>query len=203
MPAFFAMRAFSAVFLAASCVTLAIGCHSGEYVCPTDRCADIPKGAIPPPAGNYNCQWQTEQKGRANRDKNVVFHYEWLAGGDHLGPDGRRHLERIAKLPETGLSPIIIESSDDPALDETRRKALVQVLAKLGAPDGDQRVIIGSPEAEGLYGPEAVRTGNRFLGGQTGAAGGASGSGATTTGFGVGTTVGGGFGGMGGGMGIY
>jgi hypothetical protein len=199
----------TSVLLTLGVAVLAAGCHETGYVCPTDRCADIPCGAIPRPAGIYSCQWQTEQKLRAEQDKYVIYQYEWYAGGKRLGPDGRRHIEAIAKRLDGVPYPVIVEKSDDPALNETRRKSVVEMLTSLGATDAERRVILGYSEAEGFDGAEAVRLGNRAPSGPaTGPAGG--GFGATNSGAGAGTNFGGGFGGgglsgggLGGGMGVY
>jgi uncharacterized membrane protein YgcG len=199
------------VLLTLGVVVLATGCHENGYVCPTDRCADIPCGAIPRPAGVYSCQWQTEQKLRAEQDKYVIYQYEWYAGGKRLGPDGRRHIETIATRLAAVPYPVIVEKSDDSALDETRRKYVVETLTLLGATDAERRVILGYSEAEGFDGAEAVRLGNRAPSGPaTGPAGG--GFGPSNAGAGAGTNFGGGFGGSGfgggglsggGGMGVY
>jgi hypothetical protein len=191
-------------------IVLAAGCHETGCVCPTDRCADIPPGAIPQPPGTYSCQWQTAQKLRAEQDKFVIYQYEWFEGGDHLGPDGRRHVEAIAQQLGGVPFPVVVEKSTDGKLDALRRQQVIADLAKLGAPDPERRVILGYSEAEGLQGTEAVRLGNRSPASPVLAPGG-GGYGASSAGFGAGTTfgggVGGGVGGSGGGssggMGMY
>jgi hypothetical protein len=184
---------------------LAAGCHGGGWVWSTDRCADIPCGAIPQPAGVYNCQWQTAQNFRAEQDKFVIYQYEWFEGGDHLGPDGRRHVETIAQRLDSVPYPVIVEKSDDAKEDEKRRQEVIAKLASLGAPDPERRVILGYSEAEGLAGTEAVRLGNRSPASPSLAPGGGGGYGATGSSFGAGTSFGAGVGGggFGGGMGVY
>jgi hypothetical protein len=189
---------------------LAAGCHydCGCAWC-TDECADIPCGAIPPPAGTYSCQWQTEQIDRAQQDFFVIHQTEWYLGGKQLGPDGRKHVSQIAKRLGEASSPVIVAASDDDKLNAARKKAIVDSLLKLGVPDADSRVVSGDSQAEGMYGQEAVRYGTARLNGTTttgtgggfGAAGG--GLGTQGSGFGTGTTFGGGMGGYGGGLGIY
>lgn len=175
----------------------------------TDQCADIPKGAIPPPAGTYSCQWQTEQIGRTKQDFFVVHEYEWYLAGQQLGPDGKKHLRAVANRLGDSSQHVIVAASNNDKLNENRRKAVVENLKKLGVPDADVRVLIGDSVAEGLYGQEAVRYGTTRLGG-TGTAGAGAGTnaspggfGPSSSGFGAGTTSGGGLGGYGGGMGIY
>jgi len=187
---------------------LAAGCHEDGHICSTDKCADIPPGAIPQPAGVYNCRWTNEQAARAEQDKFVIHQMEWFSGGDQLGPDGRRHIEQIAKRWGEVPYPIIVSASDDSSLNTKRQQIIVETLTRLGVDDADRRVKVGYPEAEGLYGTEAVRYGNIRLGGNTTGTSGAFGTGSTTgyggtsSGFGVGTTSGAGTG-FGGGMGVY
>ncbi len=185
----------------------AAGCHQTGYFWPTDRCADIPCGAIPQPPGVYSCQWQTAQKLRAEQDKFVIYQYEWFEGGDHLGPAGRRHIEAIAQRLDGVPYPVLIEKSENTTLDETRKKEVIATLTSLGVAQAERRVILGYSEAEGLDGAEAVRLGNRSPA-SPGTTPGGGGYGPTNSGFGTGTTFGGGFGGgfgtgSGGGMGIY
>jgi hypothetical protein len=184
----------------------AAGCHQTGYFWPTDRCADIPCGAIPQPPGVYSCQWQTAQKLRAEQDKFVIYQCEWFEGGDHLGPAGRRHIEAIAQRLDGVPYPVLIEKSENTTLDETRKKEVIATLTNLGVAQAERRVILGYSEAEGLDGTEAVRLGNRSPA-SPGTTPGGGAYGPTSSGFGAGTTFGGGFGGFGsgsgGGMGIY
>jgi hypothetical protein len=197
------------MLLAASGLALLLaGCHEGA-TCGPDKCADIPCGAIPRPAGVYSCEWQTAQIGRAAQDKFVVHLDEWYQGGTQLGPDGRRHMDWISK--QLAAMPVIVETDEDEALNAPRQRAVIDALTKLGMPDAAGRVVVGYSEAEALYGPDAVRAGNARLGTTTGVGQGNVGAqfgGAAngTAGFGSGTTIGGG-GGVsgfgGGGMGLY
>ena len=133
----------------------------------------------------------------------MIYQYEWFQGGDRLGPDGRRHIEAIAQRLESVPFPVLVEKSEDNAVNEARRQQVIATLATLGAPDPERRVILGYSEAEGLAGTEAVRLGNRSPASPTLAPGGGGGYGATSAGFGAGTTFGAGVGGSGGGMGMY
>ncbi len=197
---------WSGLMLILVMAALSAGCH--ETGCwPTDRCADIPCGAIPQPPGTYSCQWQTAQKLRAEQDKFVIYQYEWFQGGDHLGPDGRRHAEAIARQLASVPFPVIVEKSDDSKLNDKRREQVIVALASLGAADAERRVVLGYSEAEGLAGTEAVRLGNRSPASPTLVPGGGGGYGATGAGFGAGTSfgpgVGGAAGGVSSGMGMY
>ncbi len=197
------------VWLLAGSISLLAGCRASGGLFGVDRCADIPPGAIPQPVGTHVCQWQTAQQDRAERDDFVIFNLEWEAGGQVLGPKGKRHAECLAEAVEQVPYPIVIATSDDAVLDETRRQHVIEMLAANGVEDPAARVVLGESEAEGLYGPEAVRLGDaRLIGTGRTTGGGVTGRGFSGGGFGggFGSGLGGGFGsafgsGMGGGGG--
>ena len=86
--------------------------------------------------------------------------------------------------------PVVIEPSSDPRVDESRRTAVLEALANSGNPVPPDRVILGRPEAEGLYGQEAPGIARGMFSNQTG---GQSTGGGT---LGAGATLGGTQGGM-------
>jgi hypothetical protein len=185
-----------------SALAFSTGCRWCDRLCGHDPCATIPKGAIPQPNGTYACQWQNAQIDRAQAGKFVIQKYEWYKGGETLGPDGKRHVATIAKqLPHVPY-PVVVATSDDEDVDNTRREFIVQRLSEAGVEDAEERVVLAVPEGEGLYGLEAQRFGTaRQMGimgfGNSMGGGGMMGGG----GFGgAGGFGGGGFGGMGGGM---
>lgn len=165
-----------------------------------DRCADIPSGAIPQPLGTFACQWQHAQMDRAELTDFVLFEHEFQNGGAELGPDGRRHIERLVPRLESSAQPVVIARSGDDNLDEARRTHVAAVLAAYGLDEPELRVLSDDPRAEGLYGPEAARIGQQRLNG-TSTLGGGGGLGGG--GFGGATLGGAGLGGFGGGMGVY
>lgn len=151
-----------------------------------DPCADIPPGAIPAPAGTYNCDWQHDQASRADRDFFVFYQYEWQGDSEKLSPFGDRHLARlVGRVPKTPL-PIIVEPSSNTKLDERRVVSLRHTLTKFDPHLSDYPIQVGYSEAEPMYGFEAPRVTRGFIGGGQG--GGMQGGG-----------QGGGFGGGGGG----
>ena len=154
----------SLAFVVLGWTALAAGCHyDGGWAWCTDRCADISCGAIPPPAGTYSCQWQTEQISRAEQDFFVIHEYEWYMGAEQLGPDGRKHVHEIAKRLGEGPQHVIVAASDNDKKNAARRKVVVENLTQLGVLDADVRVVSGESQAEGLYGQEAVRYGTCAL----------------------------------------
>jgi uncharacterized membrane protein YgcG len=148
-----------------------------------DRCADIPAGAIPQPNGTYACQWQTAQMERADQDHFVVYEHEWRAGGDALGPFGQRHVEELAARLPAVPNQLTIEphfdvdrNAMDGELNEARRAAVVAALTAHGVEGAADRVVIGWPRGEGLYGDEAARIGQKRLQGGQGVGGASSGA---------------------------
>jgi hypothetical protein len=186
-----------------------------------DNCATIPKGAIPAPAGAHVYPINEGQAYLAEASEFVIYKREWYMGGREPGPEARRHLasigERVAWLP----FPIVVEpvepeelkevsAEEALELNEARRRRVVEILAARGVADADQRVILGYPTAEGLYGDQGLLSGSRYLYGQFGGSaigalggfgiGGASGFGGGMGGFGGGGLGGGGLGGFSGGF---
>jgi hypothetical protein len=171
-----------------------------------DRCADIPKGAIPVENGTHLREIMDVQAAKAEADDFVIYKYEWCTeDGKVLGPYGNYHLgQMIRRLPAVPF-PVLIQVHPDESVNEARRIFIVQQLAAAGIPDPDQRVLVGFPAAEGLYGEEAENIYRRMI--QESASsnrnqfGGAFGRGFGSLG-GVGG-FGGGFGGFGGGFGGF
>ncbi len=172
------------------------------------ECRDIPKDAIPPPPGTYVCQWTAAEATRAEADKFVFYQYEWQRDKAQLGPFGQRHAAQVsARLPCVPY-PVVIEPSGDAKLDESRRQAILQMLAGEGLSVPAKRVILDEGDAEPLYSQEspAIARGmftNQAGGGTTGGLGGGVGTGGGGMGgAGLGGGMGGGgigTGGMGGG----
>jgi hypothetical protein len=158
---------------------------------------DIPKGAIPPPAGTYDCQWNNAEMARAGRDQFVIYQYEWQRGKPVLNDFGQRHLARIAEQFACAPYPVAVEPSADNRLDETRREAILKGIALHGVEATSDRVVLGHSEAEGLYGLEAQGVAQGMISSRTNTAN----AGGTS---GVGLSIGGGQGGGAvGGMGVY
>ncbi len=206
------VRRHTVLWTAFALVAASAGCRLHRPIGP-DKCANIPPGSIPAKTGTYTCQWQTAQIERAQAGKYVIQQSEWYMNGTTLGPDGRRHVDQIAKCVSQTPFPVVVAQSDDEELNEKRRQALVEKLATCGLADADQRVVIDRPEGEGLYGPEATRygslrmlglSGGGFGGGGGGGGFGGGGLGGGGGGGGLGGGLGGGGGGIGGGgMGFY
>ncbi len=123
-----------------------------------DNCATIPKGAIPQPYGWFVHGWQNAQCAKAEADDFVVYKHEWFKGGSELGPYGIYHMQQMLKrLPSVPFPVLLQVESQDPQRNEMRRAVVVNLLAQSGIADSETRVVLGYPEAEGLYGDEAPR----------------------------------------------
>jgi len=154
---------FHTLLAGAAAALLLAGCHHGEH------CKDIPHGAIPQPIGTHVCQWQHEQMHRAEADDFVIYHYEWLRETDQFSPFGGQHMLRLAaRLPHEPFD-VIVTPSGDAALDQARVQAAISLLAEQGIADAHQRVQVGVPIGEGLYGQEAPAATATLLGNQRGA----------------------------------
>jgi hypothetical protein len=175
--------------LGAGALSAVVGCHGAAH---SPACADIPPGAIPQYSGTYTCQWQTAQAERAELDDFVIYLNEWSVHTNSLGPCGQTHLSRLVDRLPTCPTPVIIQPSGDPALDQSRQAAILELLTASGVGIAGDRVVVARPEAEGLFGFEAPRIIRGYS--QSGTY--SSGAGGTGVGFGggMGTNFGTGFG---------
>jgi hypothetical protein len=181
--------------LLAAGLLLAMGCFGKQGKWAVDNCSDIPAGAIPVPNGTYVNGYLQAQAAAADADDFVIYKYEWLQGGCHLGPYGTHHLHRIIEHLPAAPFPVVITPHPDEHLNETRRLTIVNELAMAGIPDPDKRVVVASSQAEGLYGEEAPLIYRQMLRGTGGFGGNVGINGGVSGGFGGGVT---GFGGLGG-----
>jgi hypothetical protein len=167
--------------------------HGYHGPCPwyVDNCAQIPRRAQPAPPGTYTNRWAFLQAQKAELDDFVIYQNMWFRGGTELGPMGRYYLDLISNRMARHPMPIVIETSRDDKLDESRREVLITLLERRGLKD-PTRVIVAFPIAEGLLGEEAQRIAAVYLSGGYGG-GGYGGLG----GFGGFGGFGGGFGGFG------
>ncbi len=170
----------------------------------TGGCYTVPQGSQPEPLGAHVRRYQTIQENNAEADDFVIYLHEWFKGGPELGPYGKYHVHQIIqRLPGVPF-PVLLQVSPDPNMDQVRRSRIVALLLAGGIAEAEERVILGYPAAEGLFGEEAPRIFQRLLmpqygfGGMGGGYGGFGGGfGGFGGGFGGGGFGGGGFGGFG------
>ncbi|MBV9123599.1 MAG: hypothetical protein JO112_09595 [Planctomycetes bacterium] len=171
-------------------------------------CADIPPGAIPPPAGVHVRAWEEAQTTLARADRFVIYLNEWFMGGQTLGPYGQYHLQQILQGYSAVPYLVVIQPNlDRDDLNEVHRRVIVQALLDHGYQDAPSRVVVAFPPTEGISGEEGSRIYVRMLstgtqGGGTQGGVGAYGGGVGSFGGGLGGGLGlGGLGGVGGGFG--
>lgn len=131
--------------------------------CPTPKAAKCPKGkprcdcacapaTVPPPVGSAVRTAFAAQRGNALDEYFVVFREEFDQDTDTLNPTGERHVGGIARRFEQSRSPVKVEPTGDPGLDERRRTAVISELSKAGVPvaAAAARVQGGSTRADGM-----------------------------------------------------
>jgi hypothetical protein len=168
-----------------------------------DNCSDIPQGAIPLPVGTYTRDYRLKQALKAEADDFVIYYNEWTDGTAALHQYGADHLARIiSRLPFTTCLVIVQPEPNlaDPSLNAQRYEAVIKALTAAGVGDAANRVALGKPTAEGLFGEEAEVIFPRLVGGGGGGLGG-GGLGGGLGGLGFGGGFGSFTGGFGGGFG--
>ncbi|MGB7342890.1 MAG: hypothetical protein WBD20_01640 [Pirellulaceae bacterium] len=151
--------------IAIACLCLSTGCMKCGIL-GVDRCADIPSGAIPEPAGSKLCQWQTAQATGAFADQLVLCQSDFLHNSTQLSPAATERVERLVHNGSAQQTVWTIEPSDSVQLDESRLREFVYYLDNLGAPPID--VVVARPAALGLTGPVAERAVSSLGGGARG-----------------------------------
>ena len=140
-----------------ACLFLVTGCASRGGIFGVDRCADIPAGAIPEPAGNKICNWQTVQVSNAFADQLVLYRSDFVGDTVQLSPAAERRMSRLANAGSASDLTWVIEPSENAELDQARLQSAVDRLTQFGVSPVD--VSIAVPAAIGLVGPQAERLG--------------------------------------------
>lgn len=176
------------------------GCSGTWKYFDVDRCATIPSGAIPVPAGTHVNAWQDGQVASAAKDRGVFYQNEFLPKSAELSPSGREHVIEAVQQALYNSVPIVVEQSSDPALDGARLQAVHATFESAGVVLAPEQIFVAKPAALGFDGfraQQAVRSSMNNGGGGMG--GGGMGGG----GMGGGGMGGGGMGGGFGGGGIF
>ncbi len=146
------------------CVGRGCGCGSGFSLFGIfDKCSTIEQGAIPAPSGTYLSGWQALQAEKAEADDFVIYNYEWYMGKEELGPFGNYHIGEIAKRMIHSDQVVMIQTSEHKDVDQARLEKVVSALAMAGVPDAPNRVLVGYPRAEGIYGEEAPQIYGQYI----------------------------------------
>jgi len=187
------------------------------------RCVEpLPKDGVPVPAGAYVQQWRESMVEGAQQRHWFIDRNEWFDGGSELGPEGRKHVSRIAEAMTMQPDWVIIETEPvsielgesyeealmrQQRLQEERWNVVVMFLSQAGNQNAAEWVVFGDERPVGVRGIEAPMIFNRqFMNGGgnrggmgrgVGGGGGFGGGGFGGGGFGGGGFGGGGFGGGG------
>ncbi len=159
------------------------GCHTGHGICKVDRCADVPRGAIPCKPGNHLCGWQQAQVRSASNDLGVFYQADFIDKSDRLSPAAEQQVARLVQQGAIGTIPLILEPSDDSQRDASRAIMLASAFTAAGTPISADQIQTANPPALGLEGYRAqqvARTASRNStrgGGQAQGGGGGSGGG--------------------------
>lgn len=86
----------------------------------------------------------------------IFRQYDFNQGTDRLNIPGNDKLREIATKLPTSFAPVIVERSRNPALDESRRIAILAALGKGSFPIPPDRVVIAPSISKGLSGEEAL-----------------------------------------------
>jgi hypothetical protein len=125
--------------------------------CHVDNCSDIPAGAIPLPVGAYTYTHFSRQNAKAEADDFVIYWNHFQENSTKLSPWGSQQMLLIAKRLPYAPYPVVIQVEKNPELGRARREEVVTFLRNAGIENAAERVILGWPGAEGLYGEEAER----------------------------------------------
>jgi hypothetical protein len=142
-------------------LVLALGLASGNAAAQTGKpCKEQPLNVNP--LGHSVHSFMEVQTANAVQSRFVFLPNEWYMGGCELGPMGCQHM--LAVVHATGpCLPIVIETSGNQSLDESRRAHLVKGLETLGLFDAGQRVVVNFPAATVLRGEQAEMTYQSWL----------------------------------------
>lgn len=151
----------------------ACGCKQLPDTWSVDRCATIPSGAIPAPAGNHVDAWQRAQIASASADQGVFYRNEFQKDSAELTEFGRTRVWKMAQNNLANAVPVIVEFSGDEQQDAARLETLHREFAKAGIVLAPNELYVAIPAARGLEGFRAQQVmrssmGNRGGGGNMG-----------------------------------
>lgn len=163
------------VWAAALSATLTVGCANPNGRPIATKIAHIP----PPPAKSgvaTEAIWRQMESNSEASDFILHEHDFEAMDSVRLNDAGRDHLKNIAlRLLAGAPYPVVVERSkwsydpevgegdfnypihNDPELDNRRRRAIAEVLAKMGVPHADQRVLVGYPYTPHTQGYQAIQ----------------------------------------------
>lgn len=170
------------------------GCRTGQGILHVDRCADVPCGAVPAPAGSHLCEWQQAQVRSASNDLGVFYQSDFVGTSAMLSPSAEQQVAKLVQQGAVGTIPLVIEPSIDAQRDTERVYMLASAFTAAGSPMSADQIHVAHPAALGMEGfraQQVARTAARS-GSQGGGQGGGGMAGGGQGGGGLGGGIGGG-----------
>ena len=152
-------------FLTITLMLALAGCHHGGRY---DDCGPggpggrgkysrLPQVDRPFPIGQVTDSfWETQQTNAEGADF-IFYDHEFRGNTAELAPGAKKHLEQVALRLEHVPFPVVIEQSPHdarPELDQARRRTVVEQLARIGALNVEDRVVVAGAFPEGLTAQE-------------------------------------------------
>jgi hypothetical protein len=122
-----------------------------------------PEEFLAPPLGAVLAANFRPMVANAQAASMVLFRMDFLHGCESLNAHGADRLARMASQLGHLPFPIVIERTPEPGLAETRRAAVLALLAREGVAVPPERVVIGPRLSIGLTGPDAMRVQQYYL----------------------------------------
>lgn len=122
-----------------------------------DKMIGYPENFVEPPLGYYVNEQFAVQVHKADTHRFTLYHTDFLPGTNQFSPMGASRFNIMATRIPAWLGPITIEwTPEQPALAESRRRAVVDVLSRSGQPVVADRVVIAPSPYPGAMGIEAA-----------------------------------------------
>ncbi len=126
------------------------GCNHHRGMKGVDSLTEVPKGAVPEPAGVKLCQWQTAQVLQAAQDQTVLYRADFIGESDRLSPSATEKMLRSLQNGTAGTQIWVVEATLDSSQDTMRVKSVTKQLTDFGV--SSPQVGIGMPTALGMPG---------------------------------------------------
>ena len=122
-----------------------------------DRFIGDPDTFRQPPLGSYIREQFAMQASKADQHRFMLYQTDFLPGENKFSPAGASRFNLMYGRMPGWIGPITVEwTPDDPALAESRRQAVLAVMARAGRPLPAERVVVGPSFFPGQMGVEAV-----------------------------------------------
>jgi hypothetical protein len=110
-----------------------------------------------PPLGSYLREQFSVQVAKADQHRFMLYKSDFLPGENRFSPTGASRFNLMYGRLPGWIGPITIEwTPEEPALAESRRKVVLETLARAGRPLPAERVVVGPSAYPGQMGTEAV-----------------------------------------------